>query len=100
MPRCSPYPLVGERCTGLCAFPLRCVGGTCVATGKVGELCLPVPTGLCITGVCLAPDGGRDFELDSRCAAPLANGGVCEVHVECQSGVCDTRTSTCAAACN
>lgn len=103
--RCQRLPTLGESCVSRCAMPSACVGGTCVATGRIGQPCAPsFPIG-CLQGDCRNVDGGLGGGSGAVCAAPMPNGSDCRAETGCQSGHCDrTRTSSfagvCTAACN
>ena len=107
--RCQRPPAIGEACTRECAFPGACVGGMCVASGRVGQPCVqsfPLP---CIEGECVQPDGGLHQGSSSTsadtCVAPRVNGSPCLSDQGCQSRYCDrggltSGAGTCATACN
>lgn len=98
MQRCLPRPTLGQPCFGTCAFPLACLGGTCVATGRQGQPCFPITGSNCFDGVCRSPDGGTGFSPEARCVAPQPLGSACTGNQECQSGSCEGRR--CVVACN
>ena len=107
--RCGRVPALGEACTRDCSFPAACVGGTCVASGRVGQPCVPSFPFPCIEGECVQPDGGLRQGSSSgstadRCVAPRANGSPCLADQGCVSRYCDRQGlsgfGVCAAACN
>jgi hypothetical protein len=107
--RCQRVPALGEACTRECAFPAACVGGTCVAAGRVGQPCVPNFPLPCIEGECLQADGGLGSwsgsgSTSNTCVAPRANGSPCVADQGCQSRSCDFQglvaPGVCAPACN
>lgn len=107
--RCGRLPVLGEACTRDCAFPSACVGGTCVAAGRVGQPCVPSFPFPCLDGECLHPDGGLREGFSSgastdTCVAPRANGSPCLADQGCASRYCDrlgfSSNGVCAPACN
>jgi hypothetical protein len=113
--RCQRVPALGEACTRECVFPAACVGGTCVAAGRVGQPCVPSFPFPCIEGECLQTDGGlgglgsgsSSGLTPGTCVAPRANGSPCQADQGCQSRYCDFQVvgvvggaGICAAACN
>lgn len=107
--RCQRPPGLGETCTTQCLFPGACVGGTCVASGRVGQPCVPNFPFPCIEGECVQTDGGlrqgsSSSSTTDTCVAARPNGSPCLADQGCQSRYCDhlpsASTGVCAAPCN
>lgn len=82
--KCLEPGLGGEPCSVAsgyrqCSLPFECVAGTCVEHGRVGQACLQLFFGTCISGSCA--DG-------KTCAALAADGELCRSSLDCASASC------------